>query len=258
MKISEILHSGQEQDVDVVDWQWLTEHTREYREHARRAGKWLYRGMKNRPVAFHGRSRDDRWTESSDRATSMVFDYILAYHFNATALRLNSVFCTSDVAHAGIFGRQYVIFPLDGFRYTYTTMGDLVLSNLDNIEAWQDRTFLNWVDKVVDQAKRPEDADWLGNNISSRMQDPYALIEQWLPQHAGDLVAMGIDPDLAHISLDRFLDVDKFRYQFQPQTTNLQSALVDGVEVYIRGEYMALDLNSYADKIQEHFRIEVA
>jgi len=58
-------------------------------------------------------------------------------------------------------------------------------------------------------------------------------------------------------SLDQFLDLDYFKNQFQPQTTNLETALNKKVEVYIRGEYVALHLDTYAEKIQEHFQIEV-
>lgn len=187
----------------------------------------------------------------------MVFDYILSYHFNASALRLNSVFCTSDVNHAGHFGSQYVIFPLDGFRYTYTTQPDIVLNDLDKL-GWQNWKFENWMMQVIDQAETEDDARWLENNISSGLDDPYALFEQWLPQHAEELVGMGISRNLTQISLDQFLDLDHFKNQFQPQTTNLETALNNKVEVYIRGEYVALDVDTYAEKIQEHFKIEVA
>lgn len=256
MKIAEILDPGEEKFVPVVDWKWLTEHTRQYRQHVNFAKKWLYRGMNNRPYAFHGRSRDDRMPESSSAATSMVFDYILAHHFQATALRLNSIFCTSDIHHAENFGRAHVIFPLDGFRYTYTTQPDIVLNDLDKL-GWQKWKFDNWIERVIDQVETEDDARWLENNISSRLYDPYALFEQWLPQHAQDLVGMGIDRNLAFISLDEFVDLAQFKEQFQPQTTNLETALNNKVEVYIRGEYVALDVDTYAEKIEEHFKIEV-
>lgn len=187
----------------------------------------------------------------------MVFDYILSYHFNASAGRLNSVFCTSDVNHAGNFGSQYVIFPLDGFRYTYTTKHDIVLHDLYEL-GWQQWNLDTWMMQVIDQAETEDDARWLENNISSRLDDPYALFEQWLPQHAEELVGMGIDRNLAFISLDAFVDLAQFKEQFQPQTTNLETALNNKVEVYIRGEYVALDVDTYAEKIEEHFKIEVA
>lgn len=251
------LAPGDEIPTDVVDWKWLTEHTRQYRQYVNVAKKWLYRGMHNRPNAFHGRSRDDRRPESSHRGISMVFDYILSYHFNASALRLNSVFCTSDVNHAGNFGSQYVIFPLDGFRYTYTTQHDIVLHDLYQL-GWQNWKFHKWIDQVIDQSNSEDNTNWLASNISSRLDDPYALFEQWLPQHAEELVGMGISRNLTQISLDQFFDLDHFKNQFQPQTTNLENALRDKVEVYIQGEYMALDLFTYAEKIEEHFKIEVS
>lgn len=256
MKISEILEPGDEIPTYVVDWKWLTDHTRQYRQYVNVAKKWLYRGMRNRPNAFPDRSRDDRRPESSHRGISMAFDYILSYHFNASALRLNSVFCTSDVNHAGNFGSQYVIFPLDGFRYTYTTQHDIVLHDLYQL-GWQNLKFDKWIDQVIDQSNSEDNTNWLASNISSRLDDPYALFEQWLPQHAEELVGMGISRNLTQISLDQFLDLDHFKNKFKPQTTNLENALRDKVEVYIQGEYMALDLDTYAEKIEEHFKIEV-
>jgi hypothetical protein len=255
---SKTLEPGEEKLVDVVDWQWLTEHTRQYRQYVNKANKWLYRGIKSRPPAFHGRSRDDRMPESSHTGPSMVFDYILAHHFNATALRLNSTFCTSDVKHTKVFGRPYVLFPLDGFRFTYTNQHDMVLSGFDRVAGWQQWKFDNWIERVLQQAGNHVDADWLENNIQSRESYPYDLIEQWLPQHAEALMGMGIDRRLAQISLDDFVDLEEFKKYFAPKTTDLDGALSTGVEVYIRGEYVALDLDTYAEKIQDYFRIEVA
>jgi len=259
MKISEVIDDYSHQTtVDNVDWNWLMANTRQYRESVRAAGKWLLRGVKNKPDAYQGRSRTDRIPEHSHMGPSLLFDYALAHHFHASALRLNSVFCTSNTANASMFGKLYVMFPLDRFQYTYTTDEDMVLKNLDDTHLWREWKFDNWFEQVMQQAEqgKPDDAAWLSNNIATYFQDPYTLFERWLPMHAGELTKMGISAQLVNVHLDDFLSLDEFARYYQPKTTDLASALTDGVEVYIRGNYMALHLETYGEKIQEHFRIE--
>jgi hypothetical protein len=96
----------------------------------KKTGKLLYRGIKGHQLdIFHGKSRNYRQPLDSYENTQKNIDFYLR-NSGFTALRSNSIFCTSGHA-AGGYGTTYLIFPIDGFDFTWSEIiGDLVYSKL--------------------------------------------------------------------------------------------------------------------------------
>lgn len=84
------------------------------------AKKFLYRGITNPEHGiFVGRSRDNRDTRDSSSMLSGKVDEILKAG-GLTAIRSNSIFCTSVLSDANFYGTQYIIFPKNGFDFTWS------------------------------------------------------------------------------------------------------------------------------------------
>lgn len=91
------------------------------------AGSFLYRGTKKGTLpAYHGRSRNNRRTAATLPDYQVEIDkQFLANGF--TAIRSNSIYCTGFIKQANIYtGREgdngaiYMVFPLNGFSFTWS------------------------------------------------------------------------------------------------------------------------------------------
>ena len=79
----------------------------------------LYRGIRQSPPAmFHGKSRDNRNPLDSETKTQLTIDFYLS-NSGFTALRSNSIFCTSKSSVTKGYGTMYLIFPINGFEFTW-------------------------------------------------------------------------------------------------------------------------------------------
>lgn len=90
------------------------------------ANKLLYRGVRNKanmPEIFVGSSRKDRKPLDSGQKMQGVFDQVLADK-GFIALRSNSIFCTSMYEFAVGYGPVYAIFPVNGFKFTWSSEVD--------------------------------------------------------------------------------------------------------------------------------------
>lgn len=78
----------------------------------------LLRGMSNKEPVFQGVPRPDRKSLSTPQFISdMVDDWFNQYGFVAN--RSNSLFVTSNWSMAEMYGQVYMIFPVNGFDYTW-------------------------------------------------------------------------------------------------------------------------------------------
>jgi hypothetical protein len=104
--------------------------------------KLLYRGISKFslpvPDAFHGRSRDNRKPKHSSDSLQTKFDNIMiTYGFSVN--RTNSIFCSGHPGQANIYGKTWIIFPINGFEILYSpavqdVLGDSNLTrNLDSL-----------------------------------------------------------------------------------------------------------------------------
>lgn len=134
MKIYEI-EAGQKINIPTDDIKELSEKIKIECSDAVQAisqeNKFLYRGMKlGNSVArffklkpslkiFLGMPREDRKPVDVSVETQGKYDSYLR-KFGMTALRSNSIFCTSNKLFAERYGTTYLIFPKNGFDFTWS------------------------------------------------------------------------------------------------------------------------------------------
>jgi hypothetical protein len=81
----------------------------------------LFRGIIHPPSdIFKGRSRNDRKVVTgSDQNAANLCDQLLRYA-GFSAVRGNSLFCSSSYEHTVVWGKSYVVFPVNGFTYGWS------------------------------------------------------------------------------------------------------------------------------------------
>jgi len=85
----------------------------------RETDNYLFRGWAgDKPSIFMGNPRIDRQPKDVAYNIQVGVDEKLK-DAGFTALRSNSIFCTCERNHAGKYGAVYVIFPINGFNYTW-------------------------------------------------------------------------------------------------------------------------------------------
>lgn len=268
MKIHEILEPGQKTPLSMDDnnQEIINEIKQEcagYIQEATKANGWLYRGMSKRTMlvspdlAFHGSSRTNREPKDSHPAAQKIFDYALD-RLGFRALRSNSIFCTGSIDQAMAYGNAYVIFPVDGkSAFTYTRDSDIVLDDISSTHAFDITKYQSWhrqfeanVREHVVKAR----ANSIINDIRMDLHDPIKTIND-VNSMFDELQEQGVD--LLDIQIGDFLNFAEFQKYFQPQSTNLATAIQKNVEVLIAGEYYALDCRKYNDIIMQAFHVEV-
>jgi len=225
----------------------------------RRAGGFLYRGIGGiRPHMFLASSRQNRNPLDSNNQAQEYFDLCLK-KLGFTALRSNSIFATSDYEHAERFGRVYVVFPLDRrSAYTYTNKYDITLGahnlgsmvNHDNLRPVID-------DLAVKLRQLPETSLAITSQVLRNITPVTDRMAVWniLDRNRDKYISVGADPRWFDIDISQFLDEKTFEKNFQPSNTNLDHAISDHLEVYITGEYYAIQEHYYRAQLLERFGI---
>lgn len=83
-------------------------------------GDFLFRGIIDaKSYILLGKSRDDRKPMDTSMAVQQIVDSSLAAS-GFKALRSNSIFCTGNLFAAENYGDLFIIFPVNGFSYTWS------------------------------------------------------------------------------------------------------------------------------------------
>lgn len=256
----------------------------DFLKHLKTSKKFLYRGIKgtkkfnpNKP--FVGRSPVNRKPRDSSKLSQEMFDnYLLSKGF--TALRSNSIFATSNYTRAWKFGNVYLIFPKNGFSYTWTKLSDVVL---DTDIKYPDLGIFKKVKRQANNAAtkyyklyRNADTSTEGNrykkiselftNLShfcSEMQYNNDHVELTVQTHTKikEIVQkfMNLNIQIDGISFKELTKDLIFDFSvLEPSKKNLHIAMSKGREVFICGEYVAIpffDLNNsnIEDKLKARF-----
>ena len=212
----------------------------------------LYRGLKHDfGLIFRGSSRTNRRPLDSYLTLSELFEVGLK-SIGMTALRSNSIFASNKPSIAGAFGDYvYIIFPIDGFEYTWFSDADITLGNqypflkgwansdiIDTItQAWESEEYLR--DYYAPNFMRDPSVVDLTKNLSSNINN----INKLLGRHN--------IPPIQPIDL---IDVEKFKIYYNPQKTGLLDMMKNSKyspkETMITGSYYAFD-NCYEKQITD-------
>tara|TARA_R110000868_G_scaffold9620_4_gene47534 strand:- start:2377 stop:4326 length:1950 start_codon:yes stop_codon:yes gene_type:complete len=200
--------------------------------------KWLYRGIKNehRP-AFLAKTRENRAPMDSNPVLMKCFDQALE-NLGFNARRENSIFAISDRDKSLGFGDVFVIFPRNGFDFTYTNEREIILDELDQVLST--KYIQTWM-QAVKKAITSQSDRWPVLPPTATPEQMYSIIQQ----NRESLLSQGFPPNL----VDDISDPQYISQKYQPQQTNLHVALTVGQEVYVRGEYYALRWKWYRESI---------
>lgn len=178
--------------------------------------KLLYRSVStsNNLKIFLGQNREKRKTiERYSFKYAILIDLILK-HYNFEALRLNSIFCNSDLSQVRGFygGSTYIIFPVTGFKFTW---------NEDFSSANAMIYFLNIMDINSMQ-------DIKAHNITEKYIKDDKLSDQDFKYLAHAVMAS-----------TRF------------DNTDFKKALESGNDIWFKGKYIAFDYNIFSGLIED-------
>ena len=222
----------------------------------------FYRGLQTWPdgmnPAFVGQSREDRQPKDSSRDLTQLFDAALASS-GFKSLRSNSIFVSSSISFANDYGRPWVIFPLDGFNFTYTNKRDLVIEPWSLIyyppelipimENWlisqgPDSLDAKVIRANIDSAKEYADKNKWGNGeyVEHYMEAMRRLLREALKIYNSSGRSDKNFEKLigSRTQIRDFIDPRAVMDYFQPKKTDLDVALVDGREVFLRCKYVAV------------------
>jgi hypothetical protein len=255
MKITELIQPGGRKplpagaDIDDIWLRILTRHcTEAIAAYRNSRGKMLYRGMKTRLPWFRAASHQARRPKDSNTAISGVFDRLLV-RCGAQALRSNSVFATSDYEHTTKFGDVYVIFPIDGFQFTYTNSRDLVLEDWRQVISRQ--LMADLTAAYVRALKKREGKDWEMDTtayswITHRMYHDLDLSKSLERlQHLSD------EKWIHELAVGDLFSADDFCARYMVSTGNLARAVREELEVMIQGQYYAFRKDLYGKSLKE-------
>lgn len=209
-------------------------------------GIYLYRGTKNNPPIYRGRSLENRRPADSNAYLSDLFNRMLAVN-GMTVLRNNSVFLTSSRSHAANFGTIYMVFPINGFKFTYTNQTDLVL---DDFHYFIDNNLYQILNDKFEAAMSLKGSDTWGSDwVTYDNRGPKQFQLKWALERLKELLPN--DAEVQALTIEKLLDPAVFAKKFQPRNTNLEDAIINMYEVYLQGQYYAVEFSIYKAQIAD-------
>jgi hypothetical protein len=217
--------------------------------------QYLFRGMKLNPDFFRAMSRADRKPADSGKYMADMFNKLLAAN-GMTALRNNSIFAVSDMNHSKAFGQPYIIFPINGFDFTYTNQSDIVLNDWNKFIPDEIMFHLNKVFRAYMHRESPDTYlgtydTWLNWAQFHDPQDPLKDLNNAIERMKKMAPE---DPVVKDLSIETLINSQGFAEKFEPRNSDLGFAIKRGLEVYIHGQYYAFKHSIYGNLIRLKMR----
>lgn len=217
--------------------------------------QFLRRGTTTNLNIYRGKSFEGRKSKDSSADFSELFDKMLVAN-GMEALRSNSIFATSKGGLAGNFGDPYIIFPFDGFKFTYTNETDIVLERwsqfidpeiYNKIQSKFDAAADESLNKVLKVETPPlSGVNWSSWEHRKGPMDPVSRLHRAIESMK---IIMPNDPEIQSLTFEQLVNSKSFEKMYQPKNSNLEKAITSGVEVYIKGQYYAFVERHYIDLI---------
>lgn len=137
---------------------YIEQHCSEFLKVVQETQRFLFRGQNDaRLPIFVGHPRANREPKDSDPEAQQLADkYLTAMGFKA--LRSNSIFTTSSQRHAADFGTVYVIFPKNGFDFTWSTKhDDLVIDSVAALGGDDSEELIDIYNHYIEEIRFEED-----------------------------------------------------------------------------------------------------
>lgn len=209
--------------------------------------QFLYRGVRSSSDALYGKPFDARNPkDSNSELHQMLNDAMKSGGF--VARRDNATFVTGDRGQASGYGHSlYVIFPVDGFKYTWSrTEKDVVLGG-DTYEKIYDKQILSEIREKIQEAKKehpeltldPNEVFRYGHNYDADIRRiGYAVSAGQLSRDVLLMAENDLITDESIIDYFDFSDEDLF------------DAIVSKKEIYLSGAYYAVNASHMQELIK--------
>lgn len=208
--------------------------------------RFMYRGIRSSSDALYGKPFDARKPKDSNQNLhELVNGTIKNLGFEAN--RENAMFMTGDRSQASGYGHSlYVMFPVDGFTYTWSREEkDLVLDSSKRMQLIN-REVADKIRQIVRDAKDkdstipisyPGDLFTTGYEYENDVEKVTSLVER------------GFVPDEAKKLLDELLNDESIQAYFKFTDNDLFEAILSHKEIYVRGDYYAVNTNHMRELI---------
>ena len=206
--------------------------------------KVLYRGIKGKGDAFVGSPRTNREPRDSSKINQIYYNAWLTRK-GIAARRDNSLFVTSHRAFAWRFAdgntnNMYVIFPKNGFKYSWSTRhDDIVIDAADIInEVLLDQIGNKVFKKYGSNSKEVlETLRGTDHLLTAGQMSSAKIFIEYLNQ---------LDiPEFKKLTIENFYSDDSFEDYYNVIDTELDRAIDSGHEICVTGEYIAVRESLY-------------
>ena len=258
----------QEQEKAEYVAEYIKKHCSDILDLYRSNGRVFYRGTKSPSYdsyAFVSQSRQDRRPKDSGRNTTTYFDNVLS-SAGFTALRSNSIFVTSKIGLADDYGDVFMVFPFNGFTYTYTNRKDVIIDSesliyyspelIPLLSEWaSEQTYWKTINlgymrvqlKSVHDYSDEKSWDLLDNFNADGIIEGVSTYLSYMKDFQN--YANQIYKDTGDKRFEKFKDSDPKAYwdpkavmeYYRPRKTNLNTPLTDGREVFMNCKYVAVE-----------------
>lgn len=206
--------------------------------------RFLFRGIKGQASdALYGKPFLDRKPKDSPQAADMLFNLAMK-EAGFDARRDNSSFVSGNDSHAGGYGNLYIMFPVDGFKFTWSKKHDDLVLPSDYVKG----TMIN--KPAVTQLKKALAA--LDKGTQKKLDWDYDIdAEGFWNSHSTMNSVVGLKKAVAAGKIpDNFIQladsvvnvgaVKKAIDSYQLSDTDLASAILSNHEIYVSGPYYAI------------------
>lgn len=223
------------------------------------AATFMYRGASSDKDAFFGKPFDKRKAKDSNQLLSDYLNKLMAEQ-GFEARRDNSIFGTGDKLLAEEYANPgtYIIFPVNGFKFTWSPVEDDLVLNAARATKFFDH------EKII-KVRNTILKSWNENDVGLYFPH-YRNIAQFRDEGFGrnrirdDLTSLANaihdnalpNELLPYTNIVNFMSSEKLINHFKFNDTNLREAIESGHEIYIRSAYYAIN-TKFTNLVKQYF-----
>lgn len=206
--------------------------------------RFMFRGIKGQNSdAIYGKPFTKRRPKDSPKTADMLFNLAMK-EAGFEARRDNSSFVSGNDSHAGGYGNLYIMFPVDGFSFTWSKKHDDLVLPDNFVKA-------NMVNKPV-VSKIKKELEKLDSKVLYKLKWDYNMYMPgvWSADTAvenmsgmREAINDGVLPEEFSELIDQALNVENVKKvidSYQLTDTDLASAILSDHEIYVSGPYYAI------------------
>lgn len=216
--------------------------------------RFMYRGIRSSSDALYGKPFTERKPKDSNPELHTMLNDAMVYA-GLDARRNNAMFVSGDLGQAKSYGTDvFVFFPVDGFTFTWSkNIKDLVLDASKKIEMLDKRVASELRRMVVDA--KAEDDSINVNYPNDLFTSGYSFTDD--VDKVKELIKDGKLPDSASELVDKILTNDTILEYFDFSDTNIFDAITSHKEIYVKGDYYAVNTDHIDELIKFLKEIDV-